>query len=123
MTSGDDGDSSDTFHIIFSSLTELDWGFGKSTLPYGYKPNIEDYEKDFQIKDKSGGQQEDDHILDNAAASDNETDKDAMGPNAPDAGGPNTPAEADADETIRMQMSRFKGLLSTQKPLESLNET
>lgn len=82
--------------------------------------------RDFQIKDKSGGQQEDDHIPDNAAASDNEADKDAMGPNAPvescaddaqksyadenascesghdeDAGGPNTPAEADADEIIR----------------------
>jgi fanconi anemia group I protein len=54
MTSGDDGDSSDTFHIINcktksslaalslqmveSSLTELDWGFGKlkAMLTLGY---------------------------------------------------------------------------------------
>lgn len=74
--------------------------------------------RDFQIKDKSGEQQEEDSTPDNAAASDNEVNKDAGGPNAPvesyadenassesehdeDAGGPNTPVESDADETIR----------------------
>lgn len=74
--------------------------------------------RDFQIKDKSGEQQEEDPTPDNAAASDNEANKDAGGPNAPvesyadenassesehdeDAGGPNTPVESDADETIR----------------------
>ena len=46
--------------------------------------------RDFQIKDKSGEQQEEDPTPGNAAASDNEANKDA--------GGPNAPVESYADE-------------------------